>query len=82
SSEEEDESSEQEDAADASDGIEATEPFDEVEFGDGDGSHHIYSNMSGIIITWNTRAEDTFKVFRDEICDMFGVDPLDFYIAH
>ncbi|MFM7979783.1 MAG: hypothetical protein ACKPKO_10745, partial [Candidatus Fonsibacter sp.] len=49
---------------------------------DGDKSHHIYTNMSAIIITWNTCADDTFKVFRDEICDMFGVDPLDFYIAH
>jgi hypothetical protein len=26
--------------------------FDEVEFGDGDESHHIYSHMSGINITW------------------------------
>ena len=38
--------------------------------------------MSGIIITWNTCAEDTFKVFRDELADMFGVDPQAFYIAH
>ena len=79
SSEEEDESSEEEDAV--SD-IEVTETFDEVTFGDGDESHQIYTNMSGIIITWNTCAEDTFKVFRDELADMFGVDPQAFYIAH
>ncbi|MFM7980536.1 MAG: hypothetical protein ACKPKO_14585, partial [Candidatus Fonsibacter sp.] len=66
----------------ASDGIEITETFDEVEFGDGDESHQIYTNMSGIVITWNTCAEDTFKVFREEVCDMFGVDPRDFYIAY
>ena len=79
SSEEESASSEEEDAATD---IEVTETFDEVEFGDGDESHRIYSNMSGIVITWNTCAEDTFKVFREEICDMFGVEPLDFYIAY
>ncbi|MFM7983394.1 MAG: hypothetical protein ACKPKO_29130, partial [Candidatus Fonsibacter sp.] len=74
---------EEEDAAAASsDDIEVTETFDEVQFGDGDESHQIYTNMSGIIITWNTCAEDTFKVFREEVCDMFGVDPLDFYIAY
>jgi hypothetical protein len=75
----EDESSEEEDAV--SD-IEVTETFDEVTFGVGDESHQIYTNMSGIIITWNTCAEDTFKVFRDELADMFGVDPQAFYIAH
>ncbi|MFM7980551.1 MAG: hypothetical protein ACKPKO_14660, partial [Candidatus Fonsibacter sp.] len=93
SSSEEGESSEEEEkggkssegdiAADnASDDIEITETFDEVEFGDGDESHQIYSNMSGVIITWNTRAEDTFKVFREKIAGMFGVDPQYFYIAH
>jgi len=87
SSEEEGESSEAEEGAssdeeDATDDIEVTETFDEVEFGDGDESHQIYSNMSGIVITWNTCAEDTFKVFREEICDMFGVQPNDFYLAY
>ena len=53
-----------------------------MEFGDGDESHHIYSNMSGIVITWNTCAEDTFKVFREEICDMFGLETIDFYLAY
>ena len=37
--------------------------------------------MSDIIITWNMCAEDTFKVFREELCDMFGVEPIDFYIT-
>ncbi|MFM7988943.1 MAG: hypothetical protein ACKPKO_57485, partial [Candidatus Fonsibacter sp.] len=32
--------------------------FDEVEFGDGDKSHHNYSHMSGINITWIPREED------------------------
>ncbi|MFM7979405.1 MAG: hypothetical protein ACKPKO_08830, partial [Candidatus Fonsibacter sp.] len=68
-------------AADASDDIEITDTFDEVEFGDGDESHHIYTNINGVIITWNTCAEDTFKVFRKEIADMFGLGPQDCYIA-
>ncbi|MFM7979006.1 MAG: hypothetical protein ACKPKO_06780, partial [Candidatus Fonsibacter sp.] len=75
SSEEDDKSSEEEEeeaasseedtaaaVAAASDDIEITETF-EVEFGDGDNSHHMYTNMSGIIITWNTCADDTFKGF-------------------
>ena len=85
SSEEEDEgkSSEAEEGAsseeeDAADDIEVTETFDEVEFGDGDESHQIYTNMSGIVITWNTCTEHTFKVFREELCDMFGVEPTNF----
>ena len=53
-----------------------------MEFGDGDESHHIYSNMSGIAITWESCEEDTFKVFREEICDMFGVETNDFYLAY
>ncbi|MFM7982972.1 MAG: hypothetical protein ACKPKO_26980, partial [Candidatus Fonsibacter sp.] len=83
--EEKGESSEEEDAADdddASDGIVITETFDEVEFGDGDETHHIYSHMSGINITWYTCEEDTFEVFRDELCDMFGLKLRDFYITH
>ena len=71
--EEEGESSEEEEDGESSDGIVANGPFDEVEFGDGDDSHHRYCNMSELIITWNTCAEDTFKVFREEICDMFGL---------
>ena len=80
--EEEGEPSEEEEEGESSDGIVANEPFDEVEFGDGDESHQIYCNMSEIIITWNTCKEDTFKVFREEICDMFGVEPNDFYITY
>ena len=38
--------------------------------------------MSGIIITWNTCTEDTFNVLREELADMFGVDPQAFYITH
>ena len=76
--EEEGESTEEDVADNASDCIVATEPFDEVEFGDGDESQQIYSNMGGIIITWSKCAEDTFKVFREEICDMFGVEPIVF----
>ena len=79
SSEEEDKSSEEEDAVTD---IEITEKFDEVVFGDGDESHQIYTNMSGIIITWNTCTEDTFNVLREELADMCGVDPQAFYIAH
>ena len=67
---------------DDADDFDVTELFDEVEFGDGDESHHIYSNMSGIVITWNACAEDTFKVFREEICDMIAVKPNDFYLAY
>ena len=35
-----------------------------------------------IFITWNTCKEDTFKVCREEICDIFGVEPIDFYITY
>ncbi|MFM7988400.1 MAG: hypothetical protein ACKPKO_54720, partial [Candidatus Fonsibacter sp.] len=83
--EEEGASSEEEDVAadDVSDDIDVTETFDQAEFGDGDESRQICSNMSCIIITWNTCAEDRVKVFREEICDMFGVEPhVFFYIAH
>ena len=45
--------------------------FDEVELGDGDSSHQINSHTSGIIITWHTCEDDTFKVFREDLCDMF-----------
>ena len=41
--------------------------FDEVEFGDGDESHHIYSHMSGINITWYPREEDVMQGFVDEL---------------
>ena len=82
SSEEEEEETTGNTEDEASDGIEITETFDEVEFGDGDESHHIYCHMSGINITWHTCEEDTFKVFRDELCDMFGVGPRDFYITY
>ena len=75
----EDSSSEEED--DVSD-IEITEKFDEVVFGDGDESHQIYTNMNGVTITWNTCTEDTFDVLREELADMFGVDPQAFYITH
>ena len=51
-------------------------------FGDGDESHQIYTNISGIIITWNTCADDTFNVLHEELADMFGVDPQSFYIAY
>ena len=53
-----------------------------MDFGDGDESHHIYCHMSGINITWYTCEDDSFKVFRDELCDMFGVKPRDFYIMY
>ena len=74
SEEEEGASSSESDAAtdDSSDGVVPTEPFDEVDFGDGDESHHIYSHMSGINITWYTCENDTFEEYREELCDMFG----------
>ncbi|MFM7985444.1 MAG: hypothetical protein ACKPKO_39630 [Candidatus Fonsibacter sp.] len=37
--------------------------LDEVEFGDGDKSHHIYSHMSGINIMWYPRDEDVMQDF-------------------
>ncbi|MFM7986087.1 MAG: hypothetical protein ACKPKO_42915 [Candidatus Fonsibacter sp.] len=35
--------------------------FEEVEFGDGDKSHHMYIHMSGINITWYPRDEDVMQ---------------------
>ncbi|MFM7983949.1 MAG: hypothetical protein ACKPKO_31955 [Candidatus Fonsibacter sp.] len=56
--------------------------FDEVEFGDGDESHHIYSHMSGINIRWYPREEDVMQDFFNELCDMFGVKYNDFSVTY
>jgi hypothetical protein len=56
--------------------------FDEVEFGDGNQSHHIYSHMSGINITWYPREEDVMQGFFDELCDMFGLKYNDFWVTY
>ena len=56
--------------------------FDEVEFGDGDESHHIYSHMSGINIMWCPCEEDVMQGFFDELCDMFGLKYNDFWVTY
>ena len=56
--------------------------FDEVEFGDGDESHHIYSHMRGINIMWYPREEDVMQSFFDELCDLLGLKCNDFWVTY
>ncbi|MFM7978212.1 MAG: hypothetical protein ACKPKO_02760, partial [Candidatus Fonsibacter sp.] len=62
--------------------MDAEREFDEVEFGDGDMSHHMYSHMSGINITWYPREEDVMQDFSNELCDMFGLKYNDFWVTY
>ncbi|MFM7987500.1 MAG: hypothetical protein ACKPKO_50125, partial [Candidatus Fonsibacter sp.] len=56
--------------------------LDEVEFGDVDEPHHMYSHMSGINITWYPCEQDVVQGLFDELCDMFGLKYNDFSVTY